>query len=242
LEALRGWAYAHRGLHGDGVPENSMEAFRRAKEAGFGVELDIHLLADGNLAVIHDSLLVRTTGAQGRIEDLTTDQLSAYRLEETEQTIPEFRQVLELFAGQTPLIIELKCVGNNYPQLCQTACDMLEHYPGPYCMESFDPRCVRWLCKNRPDIVRGQLSENYFLSNTAKLPWVLKLLLSFQMLNFLLKPDFVAYRYAHLSHFSNFFTEKVWGAQSVTWTLKTKEEYDKATSEGRIPIFEGFLP
>lgn len=242
LEALRGWAYAHRGLHGDGVPENSMEAFRRAKEAGFGVELDIHLLADGNLAVIHDSLLVRTTGAEGRIEDLTTAQLSDYRLEGTEHTIPQFQQVLDLFAGEVPLIVELKCAGNNYPQLCKTACDMLDGYSGAYCMESFDPRCIRWLCKNRPDIVRGQLSENYFLSNTAKLPWILKLVLSFQMLNFLLRPDFVAYKYDHISHLSNFLTEKLWGAQSVTWTLKTKEEYQKAVKEGRIPIFEGFLP
>ena len=63
LEALRGWGYAHRGLHGDGVPENSMAAFKAALDHGYGIELDIHLLKDGNLAVIHDASLKRTAGA-----------------------------------------------------------------------------------------------------------------------------------------------------------------------------------
>ena len=69
LEKLRGWNYAHRGLHGNGCPENSMAAFRKALDHGYGIELDVHMLADGNLAVIHDSLLKRTTGMEGRIED-----------------------------------------------------------------------------------------------------------------------------------------------------------------------------
>ena len=108
LKKLQGWNYAHRGLHGEGVPENSMKAFRLAVEQGYGAELDVHLLADGNLAVIHDSKLIRTTGAEGRIEDLTADQLKDYHLEGTEETIPLFSDVLALFEGKAPLIIELR--------------------------------------------------------------------------------------------------------------------------------------
>ena len=69
--------FAHRGLYtqDQSVPENSMEAFRAAVAAGYGIELDVHLLKDGNIAVIHDSLLNRTTGQAGRIEDLTTEDL-----------------------------------------------------------------------------------------------------------------------------------------------------------------------
>ena len=77
LQKLLCWNYAHRGLHGDGVPENSLEAFRLAKEAGYGVELDIHLLKDGNLAVFHDSKLERITGQAGVIEELTTENLKS---------------------------------------------------------------------------------------------------------------------------------------------------------------------
>ena len=97
LQSLRGWAYAHRGLHGDGIPENSMAAFREALEGGYGIELDIHLLKDGNLAVMHDSLLNRTTGQPGHIEDLTTEELKNYRLEGTDETIPESAQFIHSF-------------------------------------------------------------------------------------------------------------------------------------------------
>lgn len=242
LPALRGWAYAHRGLHGNGVPENSMEAFRRAKEAGCGIELDIHLLSDGNLAVIHDARLKRTTGAEGLVEDLTARQLQDYKLEGTEETIPEFRQVLDLFDGCAPLIVELKCERNNYAALCRAACEMLDSYNGAYCLESFDPRCIYWLRKNRPDIIRGQLTENYFVTSNAKLPWYLKFVLVNQMLNFLTLPDFVAYKFKDRRTISNALCRKLWGVQGVTWTLKTKQEYAVAVSEGWIPIFEGFEP
>ena len=242
LLGLRDWSYAHRGLRGNGIPENSMEAFRRAKDAGYGVELDVHLLADGNLAVIHDSRLKRTTGADGRIEDLTTEDLKNYHLENTDETIPEFRQVLDLFAGRAPLIVELKCERNNYSQLCEAACKMLDDYDGVFCMESFDPRCVYWLRKNRPDIVRGQLTENYFASPKSKLPWYLKFALKNQILNFLTLPDFVAYRFKDRKTVSNVLCRKIWGVQGVSWTLKDRAEYDTACSEGWLPIFEGFEP
>ena len=101
MKALQGWNYAHRGLHGDGAAENSMTAFRLAVENGYGMEFDLHLLKDGNLGVMHDSLLNRTTGQAGRIEDLTTEDLKNYRLENTEDTIPKFLDVLTLVDGKT---------------------------------------------------------------------------------------------------------------------------------------------
>lgn len=239
---LEGFSYAHRGLHGPGVPENSMLAFRKAKEAGYGIELDVHLLADGNLAVIHDSALKRTTGMDGVVEDLKTEDLSKCYLENTLQTIPEFQQVLDLYEGSAPLIVELKCFRNNYAALCEAACMMLDHYDGVYCLESFDPRCIRWLRKNRPELIRGQLAENYFKTKASPLPWYLKLLLSFQLMNFLVMPDFVSYKFADRKHISNFFCRRIWKAHGVTWTLENQADFDKAVSEDWLPIFEGFCP
>lgn len=241
IASLRGWAFAHRGLHGGGIPENSMAAFRRAKEQGYGAELDVHLLSDGELAVIHDASLLRTAGENVMIEDLSVAELSRYHLEGTEETIPTFHQVLELFAGERPLIIELKAERGNHDALCRKTCEMLDDYVGAYCIESFDPRCVLWLRKNRPDVIRGQLTENYFKSK-SRLPAVLKFALQHQIMNILTYPDFVAYRFSDRHAVSNKLVRSLWGAQGVTWTLRSQEEYNAAVAEGWIPIFEGFSP
>lgn len=241
LPALRGWYYAHRGLHSEGVPENSMAAFRAAKNAGYGVELDVHLMKDGTLAVIHDHSLMRTAGADVQIEDLTCADLDNYYLEGTQERIPLFSEVLELYAGEAPLIVELKPTTKNHAALCKAACDMLAGYKGAYCVESFDPRCVAWLRKNRKEIIRGQLTENFFRSS-SKLPAVMKFLMKYNFFNAATHPDFIAYRFADRKNISNFLCRKLWGLQGVTWTIRTKEDFDTAVAEGWIPIFENFKP
>lgn len=109
-------------------------------------------------------------------------------------------------------------------------------------MESFDPRCIFWLRKHRPDIIRGQLTENYFVSDGSAVPFILKFILRHQLLNFLTYPDFVAYRFADRKTISNFFVRKVWKAAGVAWTVKNLNEFKCAVDEGWIPIFEDFTP
>lgn len=242
LRKLRKWAYAHRGLHGNGVPENSMSAFQKALDAGYGIELDIHLMKDGNLAVIHDASLKRTAGADVKIEDLTAEDLKNYSLEGTEETIPLFSQVLELFAGKAPMIIELKAEGGNHAALTAAACEAMEGYEGLWCMESFDPRCIRWLRKNRMNVIRGQLAENFVRDHDSPLPGYLKWVLSCLVLNFWNRPDFVAYKFEDRKACSVTISRKLWGVQGVAWTLRSKADYDTAVQEGYIPIFEFFNP
>lgn len=241
LEKIKGFNYAHRGLHSDGVAENSLTAFKKAKEKGFGAEFDVHLLKDGNLAVIHDSSLIRTTGQKGNVEDLSVDDLKNYRLENTNDSIPTFQETLNLFDGQVPLIIELKSDRKNYALLCEKVCEVLKNYKGDYCIESFDPRIVFWLKKNKPHIIRGQLSENY-LKRKKKLNVFLKIALSFNLLNFITKPDFVAFRFEDRKTLSNFICQKLFSMQMVGWTLRSKPEQNKAIKENWISIFENFIP
>ena len=242
MRRLQKWKYAHRGYHGEGAPENSMEAFRRARSEGFGIELDVHLLADGKLAVIHDSSLKRTTGEDGFIEDLTAMDLGNYKLEDTEQTIPLFADVLTLCKGRIPLIVELKPDRGNFAELCQKTCELLDTYEGVYCIESFDPRCIYWLRKNRPEIIRGQLSYNYPEKSKSAKEFFLKFLVKNQMLNFILYPDFIAYRFKDRKKLGNFLARKLWGAQGVSWTLRSQKELTESVNEGWLPIFEGFYP
>ena len=241
MAKFQGWKYAHRGLHNAQRPENSMAAFRAALDGGYGIELDVHLLKDGNLAVLHDSTLERLTGQPGVIEDLTTQQLKDYHLHGTDQTIPEFQDVLDLYAGKAPLIVELKSYRNNYAELCKAACAMMDRYEGLYCMESFDPRVVHWLRKNRPDIVRGQLSENW-MKTKVPYPAILKLAMACHVANVYGRPDFIAYKFEDRKMFGTDICRKVLGIPGVSWTLKTREQYDTAVNEGWIPIFEGFEP
>ncbi len=241
LAELRRWRYAHRGLHDATKPENSMAAFRAALEKGYGIELDIHLMKDGNLAVIHDSSLQRVAGADAQIEDLTLADLAQYRLGDSQEKIPLFREVLALYAGKAPLIVELKCAGGNHAALCKTAMELLDGYDGLYCVESFDPRAVHWFRKHRPEICRGQLSENSMRSK-VKVPWIIRLCLTYHLANLVTRPDFIAYKYADRKTFGTDICRKVLRLQGVSWTLKTPQEYDTAVCEGWIPIFEGFEP
>lgn len=241
LASLRSWRYAHRGLHGPAAPENSLAAFQKAVEGGYGMELDIHLMKDGNLAVIHDHSLRRTAGVDVRVEDLTAGELANYRLEGTDEAIPLFSQVLELVDGRAPLIVELKATGDNYAALCQAAVTMLEGYEGLYCIESFDPHCIGWLRRNRPHIIRGQLAENFFRSKEA-IPPVPKALMSWQLTHFLTMPDFVAYKFRDRKNPGTFLSRHLWGAQGVSWTIQSQQDLDTAEKEGWIPIFEGFTP
>lgn len=241
LKELKKWSYAHRGLHDDTLPENSMGAFRKATEAGYGMELDVHLLADGQLAVIHDSSLKRTAGVDKKIEDMRTAELTDYRLEGTDETIPLFSDVLKMVDGRVPLVVEIKTDGNNAAAVAEATCRMLQEYKGLYCVESFDPRAIAYVRKHYPDFVRGQLAHNS-LHEKSSVSIFLRFLLTYQLLNCWVVPDFIAYRYSDRKTLSNFLCRRVWRIQGVSWTITDFQQYQTATKEGWIPIFENFKP
>ena len=241
MEKLRGHHYAHRGLHTAQIPENSMAAFTAALDHGYGIELDVHLTKDEALAVIHDHELDRCTGCSGKVEDMTLAQLQQCRLEGTQEIIPTLSQVLQLFDGKEPLIIELKAIDDNYARLTDRVMEELKDYSGVYCIESFDPRCLKHLKKNYPQVIRGQLSDNYMKSK-PKFPWYLRFLMTYLLGNFMFQPDFIAYKFADRKNLSIFLARKLWNMPCVAWTIQTPEELETAASEGWIPIFEGFEP
>lgn len=242
LELLRKYRFAHRGYHDKpAVPENSLPAFRRAIAHGWGAELDVHLMKDGTLAVIHDSSLLRTAGADVQIEKLTREELENYRLEGTDERIPLFDEVLALFEDAAPLIIELKAAGGNHFALAKAVCERLDTYRGTYCIESFDPAVVADVRTLRPGICRGQLAEN-FLRDKGALDPVRSVLATSLIGNAIGKPDFIAFRFEDRACLSNVLCLRLWGIQGVAWTLRSKEDLLAAEAEGLIPIFENFDP
>ncbi len=234
--------YAHRGLFSneEGVPENSLAAFKYAIMGGFGIELDLQLTADGEVVVFHDYSLKRMCGEDVKLSSLTLEELRKYTLLDTKYRIPTFREVLELVGGKVPLLVELKGENGN-TALCKAAAEMLDLYDGAYSVESFNPLLLRWFKKNRPDVARGQLVTNLMKSKTAGNIFR-NFALSAMLTNFISRPDFIAVDEKCLRDLSVLICTSMFGAKLFVWTVRKKEHFDINKENGDCSIFEGFNP
>jgi glycerophosphoryl diester phosphodiesterase len=147
--------FAHRGLHGPGVPENSLAAFRAAVDAGAGIECDVRLSGDGQVVVFHDHDLRRLCASALTVEATTASILTGQRLFDTGEPIPRLRDLLDLVAGQVPILIELKCRGGNAARLAQAVVAELGDYNGPIGLMSFEPAVGKWLARHASHRIRG---------------------------------------------------------------------------------------
>lgn len=240
--SLRGWLYAHRGIHnnqGD-APENSLKAFKQAVDMGYGIELDIQLSKDGIPVVFHDWTLTRMTGKKQRVSDLTLAELQQVCLRKSEQTIPTLEEVLLLVGGKVPLIVEFK-VERYDLSLCEKAAPILDAYKGAYCIESFNPLVLLWYKKHRNRVVRGQLSDNFQKEMQAGNPLVL-FLLSKLLFNGITKPDFIAYHHKYSDTLSLRICRKLYRLPMAAWTIKNQYDYDKNRMRYHYIIFDSFIP
>ena len=235
-EKLTGFRYAHRGLHGPGAPENSLAAFRRAAERGYGAELDIRLTKDGRLAVIHDATLERMCGVPERVADWTAVELSALRLGDTEERVPFLEEVLPLFAGRAPLIVELKTDWRSAAELARRTVECLDRFSIDYCVESFDPRPLLWLRRRRPSVLRGQLSQDFHRHPSGQGLWN-RLALTNLFYNAFTRPDFVAYRFGEQERPAVRLCRRS-GVRMAYWTLRSWADIILAEQEGALAIFE----
>lgn len=241
MTELRKFDYAHRGLHNNkmGIPENSLKSFRLAAEKGFGMELDLQITKDKKIVVHHDLSLKRLCGEDVNICDLTLEEVKKYRLLDTNESIPTFKETLNAVGMRVPLIIEIKHYTDpdEISQLCYEA---LTGYKGLYCIESFDPRIVRWYKNNAPHIIRGQLMES--LKENKEIGKVYAFFARNLCSNFLTRPNFEAYDYHTRNRPSMWLAKKAFALPEVSWTIKDWKVYRELKKDGCIVIFEGFEP
>lgn len=237
------YIYAHRGLHSKSahIPENSMAAFSLAQEKGYGIELDIHLSADGTAVIMHDTSLKRTAGENIDICDIPDSEIKKYPLEGTDERIPFFKEVLEEVNGRVPLLIELKIDNDRYAETCEQTLRELEGYKGLYAIQSFDPRAVRYLRKKHPEIMRGQLA-GYLRKNGDSLKRFLDFGLRNLLTDFLTKPHFIAYRVQDTAKPAMKLCRFLYCPLEFNWTCKKKSHHVTAHRNGAIPIFEDYIP
>ncbi len=238
-----GVLYAHRGLHDNktDAPENSMTAFKKAVEAGFGIELDVQLSRDRVPVVFHDFTLKRICGVEGKVADYTYEELQQFSLCGTGEKIPKFEDFLKMVDGRVPLIVEYKIPG-THTAVCPIADELLQTYKGVYCIESFNPLGVLWYKQNRREVMRGQLADNFIKHGEKEYSKMLYFILHHLLFNFLTKPDFIAYNHHSHKDLSRRLCKNLYGALSAAWTIKSKEELEARQKDFDLFIFDSFVP
>ncbi len=240
IEKYTKYKYAHRGLHKEGVAENSLSAFRDAVEAGFGIELDVRLSCDGVLMVFHDDTLDRMTEQTGRVDKRSSSELKEIKLLGTEEGIPTFDEVLSLVRGKVPLLIEIK-EDSVDTSVSEKVAERLKTYEGDYIVESFNPLSLGVIKKRMPSVIIGLLSQNYLKSPKYRKP--VHFLLHHFLLNCACRPNFIAFSHEDVKIPSYKMLMAFFPRPSFAWTVKSEEEEKRALANGfDSVIFEGYIP
>lgn len=226
--------FAHRGLHGTGVVENSRAAFEAAVAAGHGIETDVQVSEDGVAMVFHDYELDRLTEATGPVAERKAKKLAKVRFKDSEETIQTLTEMLDLVAGRAPMLIELKAKTRKVRKLCRSVADALSGYDGEAAVMSFNPEVGRWFAAHAPDVVRGLVvTEEGENTLAERLKGAMQR--SFSVIR--ARPQFLAYDIRDLpSNFAASLRDK--RLPVLTWTVRSAEDRAVAAKAADQIIYE----
>jgi glycerophosphoryl diester phosphodiesterase len=230
LAALGATPFAHRGLHGGGIVENSRAAFEAAIAGGFGIELDVQLSRDGEAMVFHDYELDRLTEATGPVAERTAAELGATRLGGSDETIPTLAEALTVVAGRAPLLIEVKSPDRHVLPLCGAVARALASYIGPVGVMSFNPEVSRWFGRDAGAPLRGLV-----VTEQGKGKWRGRMERNLALWRS--RPDFLAYDIRDLPSETSAFA-RFEGRPVYTWTVRSDEDRARAAEHADQIIFE----
>ena len=243
LDWLSARTIAHRGLHGGGLLENTLGAAVAAIAGNYGIEVDLQLCADGEVAVFHDNTLERLTNGSGPLAARTLAELKALSLRASNERIPTLQELLARVEGRTPLVLELKSQWNGDDRLAARVADVLMSYAGPVAAMSFDPDLVAALTEHAPGLPRGIVAERHFRKRDwPQLSLPRRLALGRLLHIYATKPHFIAYRVEDLPALAPLFCRHVWSMPILTWTVRSEAQRRRARWWANQVIFEGFRP
>jgi glycerophosphoryl diester phosphodiesterase len=235
---LKAHRYAHRGLHGPTLVENSRGAFQAAIDNGFGIELDVQASRDGEAFVFHDRDLDRLAQTPGRLGALQSPELDKIRLKDCNETIPRLSEIMQMVDGRVPVLVEVKTGRRDIAPLCQSVRRVLANVSGPVAIMSFDPAVPRWFRQNMPDMVRGLVVTE---EGPTALPDRVRAALGRHRDLWSAKPDFLAYDIADLEG-AFVQSQRRRGLPILSWTICSAAEREKVARYADAPIFEGVAP
>lgn len=231
---LRAQPFAHRGLHGPDIVENSRAAFSAAIAGGYGIELDVQASREGEAFVFHDEQFDRLAEATGTLAETRGVDIEKIRLKGTDETIPRLSEVLDLVAGRVPILIEVKIDKGPVGILCLAVRRALEGYNGPVAIMSFHPDVGRWFHEHAARVVRGMVITE---QEASALPDKGRQAVERRIGLWRAKPDFLAY---DVRDFPSRFAggQKKRGLPVLTWTVRTPEQEAVAARYADEIIFE----
>lgn len=222
--------FAHRGLHGHGLIENSRAAFDAALALGRGFECDVQASADGVPFVFHDYELDRLTDERGPLAARTAAELDRVRLAGTDETLPRLTEILAQVKGRAPILIEIKSKDRNIMPLCLGVRRALEGYGGKVAIMSFNPLIPAWFAAHARHVARGLVvSEEGKKGFRGDLERTCALWKA--------RPEFLAYDVRDLpSAFAARARRR--GLPMLSWTVRSQAQFELAKREVDQVIYE----
>jgi glycerophosphoryl diester phosphodiesterase len=240
LSWLTAGPFAHRGLHDGKLPENSLAAVEAAVAAGYGVELDVQLSADGRAMVFHDSSLQRMCGRADLVHKMSAADLARTHLLGTAETVPTLADALDLIGGRVPLLVEIKKEWGDCADIDRATAECLGDYPGQAAVQSFEPQVCIWFKQHRPDTPRGWISCRKD-KNWLGMPALEKFRRSLFIDQIGAEPDFFVYDHRDLPFWPVEGVRET-GKPVLVYTVKSETDAARAQPYVDNIIFEGFQP
>lgn len=235
---------AHRALHdrSRGRIENSSSAVRAARAAGYAIEIDLQLSADGEAMVFHDEELDRLTAESGPVNARSAEELSRIALKDSTDTIPRLSQILQLVGGAVPLLIEIKdqtlTMAETDGRLEAICARALEDYSGPVALMSFNPHSIAHMARLAPHLPRGLTTSAYGADWAPLSPKICDRLREI--------PDYERTQSSFVSHEASDLARprlielQSQGAAILCWTIRSAEEEAEARKIAQNITFEGY--
>lgn len=229
--------FAHRGLHDDTRPKNSLSAIAAAGDAGYGIEFDIHLSSDGVPFVSHDADTLSDTGIELLIGATRSEVLRELTFNSNGEHLATLDDVLRAVGPNVPLLVEIKPT-RRVEETVTAVQQLLEGREQRAALQSFQPSIVHAAKRSGAGFAVGQLGE----SSNAAMPLHERLYWRTLVTNAWVRPDFLAMEVSSLaSPVVKFWRERL-RCPLLGWTVINDEDVALCRAAGAGLIFECLRP